>query len=78
MKIEFNLEIETPIQIEVLLRDALSEFIATRTPIDEYLDKRYGREYVDAYPEKITEIIERIRVARLMLDSQIEVRHSFA
>jgi hypothetical protein len=57
--IERATELSNGVDVGVLLRDALGEFIATRTPIDKYVAERYRGQYSGFLTYKIRDLAKR-------------------
>ena len=53
----------------VLMRAALIEFAQARTPPLSYLHKRYDTEFIKSHPNKLSEIEQRVKVAKQMADT---------
>jgi hypothetical protein len=72
MKIEIKINQEiTPSELTILLRDALHDFVRVRTPVDEYLQKRYSAEYLADFPNKKQQIENRVALAKEIQDKII-------
>ena len=50
-------------QIKLLLRDALGEFAAARTPADAYVQRRYQGNASLCTPTKVAEVTKRVEAA---------------
>lgn len=51
-----------------VLRDALSEFIQARTPVDDYITRRYGTHEWQFQRRKRQTVEERIQVANELIE----------
>lgn len=66
MKVVIEAEIDQEVEateIELLLRDALGEFIARRTPAVEYVERRYFRPST----AKVEEVLRRVQIAKNLM-----------
>lgn len=59
-----------------LLRDALGEFVAKRTPTEEYVDKRYHLCSSSLRSSKLQEVFNRVMFAEMLIKATISVEQS--
>jgi len=55
-----------------IVRDAIGEFIAHRTPVNLYVEDRYSAQDLTFRADKLADVIRRINIAGLLLPTRTE------
>ncbi len=66
-------ELTGGVDLTILLRDALGEFIAARTPALEYVKRRYDASYIISHRLKVREVEKRCKLADVLKHGNVTI-----
>lgn len=60
--------------VQLVLRDALYEFMHTRLPVDEYVNRRYAEHPQSFRVTKLDEVKHRLELAQMLREADVFTR----